>query len=93
MLDKFYGWVIGTVAFAACCIGIPALIAATSVGAFSWLFGPAQALALLLVVAAVLAFRRSYARWRERQRHGTKQLAADRLVRGHSPGGPIRRLR
>ena len=60
MREKFYGWVIGTVAFALCCLGIPILIGAISAGAFSWLFGPVQGLALVLAAMTIVAFRRSY---------------------------------
>ncbi len=67
MNDKFLGWVFGTVAMAACCIGLPFLfVFLTGVGVFAWFADNALTAIVLIVFVAVVAM---YGRDRKRRRH------------------------
>ena len=67
MHDKFLGWVVGTAAMAACCIGIPFLFAfLTGVGVFAWFADNSlTVLVLVLFVVAMAMFGRD----RKKRRH------------------------
>ncbi len=79
MNDKLPGWLIGSVFMAACCIGVPLLLAFLSgVGLFAWFadntFG---VIALVLIAGAIALFRKE----RKKRRHlGTRAQAVERAV-------------
>ncbi len=67
MNDKFLGWAFGTAAMAACCIGLPFLVASlTGIGVFAWFADNAlTVLVLALFVVAMAMFGRD----RKKRRH------------------------
>ncbi len=64
MNDKFLAWVVGTVIMAACCVGLPLLVAfVIGTGLFAWLANSSFAMvAVVLAAAAVYLIRRDLKR-------------------------------
>lgn len=55
MNDKFLGFIVAFAVFAACCLGVPALIGLLSVGSLvAWLAGTWLSLALIIGTALVI---------------------------------------
>lgn len=92
MNDKFLGWVFGTAAMAACCIGLPLLFAfLAGVGVFAWFADNALTAIVLVVFVAIMAM---YGRDRnKRRRLGTEpaQAVEHALANEDWPSVPDRR--
>lgn len=68
MNDKFLGWVFGSLAMAACCIGLPLLVGIlVGTGVFAWIADNGLAIiAVIAVVAAIALWRREQINQRHR---------------------------